>query len=633
LCFVVVAASCGGGGGEGIAPETDAVLSVTVTPKTPTPIDPTDVVQLTENVTVQGNPTKAVNWESSSNQIATVTSTGLVTGVAQGTATIKATSQFNPNRSDQATITVNAAKVVAVSLNATDRGLPFNQTFVLTANVDTKGILPKTVTFSSSPQAIVTITSNDNINATITGVRAGATTVTATSTADPTKSKSIVVTVMGTVDITQPPPIDILKGTTFKLTPTVREDPGVSRELRYESADPLIATVANDGTVSGVALGNTTVTVTSVGDPTKKVTVPVKVRSGVRSVTLTPRRDSVRPTLTRQLTPQADVEPGITTGFTYQSADVTTVTVDANGLATGVKIGQAYVRALASIDPGAKDSVLMVVVDPCVAYPTLTLGTKFSGTISLASCAQSQEKFKYNIATTGQYRLSARFDFTALFVYFMNGIQFWYGNYAGQIDFPMVLTPSEYDLIVDIGGTVPPPNQRGFDVTVATGFPATTSCYYLVTTNVTVPSALVTSCVTGSRPGTYYARRFRLLPFLQAGQTLTITVNGTGFTPYFEIRGNNDVVLRAVTGTGTAATTTYSPATGQAIAIDVSSMNTAQVGNFSITISGPAIGAFNSAPIRSSIDRTNLLGGGSHSWPDAARPAEIVKTPSAAQHR
>jgi hypothetical protein len=460
--------------------------------------------------------------------------------------------------------------------------------------------------------------------------------VTATSTADPTKSKSIVVTVMGTVDITQPPPIDILKGTTFKLTPTVREDPGVSRELRYESADPLIATVANDGTVSGIALGNTTVTVTSVGDPTKKVTVPVKVRSGVRSVTLTPRRDSVRPTLTRQLTPQADVEPGITTGFSYQSADVTTVTVDANGLATGVKIGQAYVRALASIDPGAKDSVLMVVLDPCISYPTLTLGVPFSGSISLASCQQSQEKFRYNIATSGQYRLTARFDFTALLLYFMNNAgDFWFSTLApGQFDFPMVLTPAEYQGIISITPPPPPPNQRTFDITVASGFPATTSCSYAVATNVTVPSALVTSCSNqpAARPvGTYYARRFRVLPFLQAGQTITVTVNGTGYTPYFDVRAN-DVVVRSVSGTGTTATTSYTATAAQAIAIDVSSMNAGQTGNFSFAITGPAFG-FNAAPMKSMIDVPNQLGGSSHSWPDAARPAEIVKTPSAAQHR
>lgn len=65
--------------------------------------------QLTANVTPNNATNKSVTWKSSDTSIATVSSSGVVTGVKQGSATITATTTDGTNISNFYTITVNAA--------------------------------------------------------------------------------------------------------------------------------------------------------------------------------------------------------------------------------------------------------------------------------------------------------------------------------------------------------------------------------------------------------------------------------------------------------------------------------------------------------------------------------------------
>ncbi|HGW0840511.1 TPA: Ig domain-containing protein, partial [Escherichia coli] len=67
-------------------------------------------VQLTANVEPAGATNKTVTWESKNTEFATVDSeTGVVTGVAAGTATIEVTTQDGSHKAT-ATVEVTAAQ-------------------------------------------------------------------------------------------------------------------------------------------------------------------------------------------------------------------------------------------------------------------------------------------------------------------------------------------------------------------------------------------------------------------------------------------------------------------------------------------------------------------------------------------
>ena len=120
---------------------------------------------------------KTVIWTSSDTSIATVNSTGVVTGVKAGTVTITAAS----NNGKKATCTVSVAPkiidVTSVSLNKTSASIMVGATVSLTATVSPSEATNKTVIWTSSDTSIATV----NSTGVVTGVKAGTVTITAAS--------------------------------------------------------------------------------------------------------------------------------------------------------------------------------------------------------------------------------------------------------------------------------------------------------------------------------------------------------------------------------------------------------------------------------------------------------------------
>src|SRR5206468_3408243 len=103
---------------------------------------------------------RTVTWSSSSTTVATVSTTGLVTGKVAGTATITATSE---GRSGTAAITVNApppVPVASVTVAPATATVNVAQTVQLTATLkDANGnvLTGRTVTWSSSSTTVATV--------------------------------------------------------------------------------------------------------------------------------------------------------------------------------------------------------------------------------------------------------------------------------------------------------------------------------------------------------------------------------------------------------------------------------------------------------------------------------------------
>src|SRR5947207_1139000 len=116
-------------------------------------------------------------WGSSAASVATVTSGGLVTGVAAGTATMTATSG---GKSGTSAITVTFVPVATVTVTPASANLAVGQTVQLTATTkDANGnpLSGRTITWSSSNTAVATVTTSGSVK----GVTAGSATITATS--------------------------------------------------------------------------------------------------------------------------------------------------------------------------------------------------------------------------------------------------------------------------------------------------------------------------------------------------------------------------------------------------------------------------------------------------------------------
>ena len=175
----ITASSEGQNGTAAITVTNVPVASVAVTPATAS-VQVGQTVQLTATPQdASGSPLagRVVTWASSAPGIATVSASGLVTGVAAGTATLTATSE---GKSGTATVTVTFAPVASVTVSPAPASVAAGQTVQLTATPkDANGnpLTGRVVTWATSNGAVATVSAGGLVS----GLVVGTATISATS--------------------------------------------------------------------------------------------------------------------------------------------------------------------------------------------------------------------------------------------------------------------------------------------------------------------------------------------------------------------------------------------------------------------------------------------------------------------
>ncbi len=153
----------------------------------------------------------------------------------------------------------------------------------------------------------------------------------------------VVVPVIGVT--LSPATFSLAGGATQQLTPTVSPSNASNRSVTYSSSNTAVATVSSGGVVTGLTIGTSTITATTV-DGSFTATSEVTVTSSivpVTGVTVSPPSASFVTGATQQLT--ATVAPANATikTVTWSSSNTTIATVDGTGLVTGVAPGNANI--------------------------------------------------------------------------------------------------------------------------------------------------------------------------------------------------------------------------------------------------------------------------------------------------
>jgi trimeric autotransporter adhesin len=316
---------------------------------------------------------RVVTWSTSAPTVATVSPTGLVTGVTPGTVVITANSE---GKSGTTLVTVTPVPVGSVVLSPSTPGIRVTATLTLTPTVkDTGGVIvtDRVITWTSSSAAVATVTSAG----VVTGVAPGTATITATSEG---KSGTATVTVtkipVGTVAVS-PPTKSMLVTQTFALTPTIKDSVGsvvTDRVVTWGSSNTAVATVSTTGVVTAVGPGTADITATS---ETKSGTSTITVSLvPVSSVAVQPSPATITLTATAQLAAVTkDSIGGVLTGrvVTWSSSDATTVSVSSSGVITALKIGSATITATSE---GKSGTSLVTVTKIPVASVTVAPPTK-----------------------------------------------------------------------------------------------------------------------------------------------------------------------------------------------------------------------------------------------------------------
>lgn len=262
------------------------VASVSVSPTTAS-LYAGNTQQLSPTIAPANATNKNITWSSSNTAIATVNSSGLVTAVATGTATITATTQ-DGNKTASAVITVNP-------------NTNFTVYFYKPSNWGT-GI--KIYYWSALPAGVLANATWPGVNMTDAGsgwYSYTFTNVTSTNlifndgtnqTADLSRNKtgwymnntwydSNPGTGVAVTGVTLSPTTAALSvGATQQLTPTVSPSTATNKAVTYSSNNTAVATVNSSGLVTAAANGTATITVTTVdGNKTSTCVVTVSTTS------------------------------------------------------------------------------------------------------------------------------------------------------------------------------------------------------------------------------------------------------------------------------------------------------------------------------------------------------------------
>ena len=132
--------------------------------------------------------------------------------------------------------------------------------------------------------------------------------------------------------------------------------------ITWSTDDELVATVDNNGSVRGVGNGTCIITATSV-DGGFTATCEVTVTQPVEALVLEKHELNLKVGETGRL--YAQIVPATANDKTvvWSSSDDEVATVDANGVVTAVKGGEAWIKAVAKDNAEAKDSCNVIVPD------------------------------------------------------------------------------------------------------------------------------------------------------------------------------------------------------------------------------------------------------------------------------
>lgn len=277
---------------------------------------------------------KTITWSSADETIATVDANGLITAKGKGTTTITGRTKTGV----EVTITVKV-EIPLTGINIKDAFVQMEKDTSKQLEVE---YIPSTTTntqeasWTSSDESIVTVDQTGKITAKNPGtaiITARIGEFTATS------EVKVIVPIEGiTLDKKE---ITLNKGSQTKVTAIVTPEDATDVKVIYRSLDSSIATVDENGLITAIGKGTTTITAT-VGS--KQATVQVIVLVPIQSFELETEEINIR--LDETYTLKAEITPETTTENTkihWSTEDESIAVVNEQGAIKGLKEGTTKV--------------------------------------------------------------------------------------------------------------------------------------------------------------------------------------------------------------------------------------------------------------------------------------------------
>lgn len=331
-----------------------AVTSVEVTPLEYT-LHVGETYTLLATVLPDDASNKTVTWSSSDENIATVSSKGVVTAKGTGEATITVSSANE--KVAYSTITVINQEIESVTFSESTISLGEGESLdlqnLLTINPST--LVTQSITWEVSDNTIASISEEGVLtNAVSYGSETVSVVVTVTDMYGTEKSATIDINLTGCINTiaalqVSPSSVSIEKSETSKISYTTTPEDACVESVTYISSNTTVATVSSTGLVKPVTSGETVITVTVFdGYQSYSENVTVTVLEDVIDVTAVSFSPS---SYTKYIGDEFVLQPTITPSdatdktLTWSSSNESVATVDNNGAVIAISEGTATITA------------------------------------------------------------------------------------------------------------------------------------------------------------------------------------------------------------------------------------------------------------------------------------------------
>ena len=304
-----------------------------------------DSFTLSATITPDNAYDKTLLWRSDAPEVATVNSNGVVRAIAEGSANITATMANGLSATCAVTVKARPIAVAEIELSAQELLMVEDETTQLIAEVKPDNATDKTVTWSSSDEAVAIVDENGIVKA----VKAGSAVITATASNGlkatcPVAVSAKIIDVIGlTLNMDD---VELTEGETVQLTATIEPENVTDKTVVWSSSEPSVASVDENGNVTAVQGGTAVITASASNGITASCTVTVSAIT-VDAAGLTINAEMVELTAgdTMQLTATVEPENATDKTVTWSSSEPSVVSVDENGNIAAIMAGSAIITA------------------------------------------------------------------------------------------------------------------------------------------------------------------------------------------------------------------------------------------------------------------------------------------------
>ena len=289
-------------------------------------------------------------WKSTNEAVATVDDKGMVTvkSVGQTIITVRPVRAdlSNGDVYDECVLTVKDDPITAIRTDVTSLNMVRGDTYQVVTTLTPANPTDRTLTWSTNKASVATV-NNGLITATGVGT---ATIMVQGGNATPVLIEVNVRERVGSIAFEETN-VSIAVKETKKLNVIFTPDTGVNKNVTFYSSDTSVVTVAADGTITGMAMGQAMITCISedLGEY-RPITCNITVTQEVivpTAFTVDPLEKTIQAGETFQITPIFTPENTSNKEVRYQTLDESIATVDETGVVTGVMKGQTIIQIIA----------------------------------------------------------------------------------------------------------------------------------------------------------------------------------------------------------------------------------------------------------------------------------------------